>query len=794
MKSFFRKVKLKVQEFFKSIAPGKVAIKGAAKAIGSTTLIIWLIASSSFFILSPKTWFGIFPVLVIPIVALLIGGLTVLLFKLLQKLPKQLIWVLPGTYLLMSLAFGQGALEWKLPLFIVLFAGGLGAALFTLTKKNRGQNSLKQNIVAYLGATIGILGLVWGLNWALDTGSKPEVKLINAGLETSFRPNQISLPDPSSKGSYSVSYLTYGSGKDKHRPEFGEGVSIETDSVDGSRLIDNWEGFSGNLRTKYWGFDSEALPLNGRVWYPEGNGPFPLALIVHGNHSMFDYSDPGYAYLGELLASHGIIMVSVDQNFINSGWTDVFTDGLTEENDARGWLLLKHLELWREWNKSTDNPFSGKIDMNKLAVMGHSRGGEAAAVAGFFNTLDYYPDDAKEKFNFGFNIKSIVSIAPVDGQYDPGNVSTPLKDVNYFVIHGSNDGDVQSFGGLRQYERVKFSDSTDFFKSAVYVYGANHGQFNTSWGNKDNSYPWATLLNLEALMPMEDQLTIGKVFINSFLQATLNDQVEYKALFKDHRSGLAWLPETIYLNQYEDSKWQTIANYDKDLDLVSAENNAQFSSQYLTVWKEKLVNMKWGNRGTRAVYIGWDSTAYPIDTARYKLEFSEPMNISESPIFTFEMAHAKENSYPDKERDEKKKSDSGNQDSNNNNNNAEEEIEEENDGEEESENEEEEEEKKGPDPINFSIKLTDQQGESIVFTLEEYALLQPQITVDVLKNPSLSNTKRSEAIYQTFFFNIEQLADPNLNFDKAALKSIEWVFDQTQRGVVILDKIALHQD
>ena len=51
--------------------------------------------------------------------------------------------------------------------------------------------------------------------------------------------------------------------------------------------------------------------------------------------------------------------------------------------------------------------------------MGHSRGGEAVADAAAFNDLTYYPDDASLKFDFGFDIKGVVSIAPVDGQYLP---------------------------------------------------------------------------------------------------------------------------------------------------------------------------------------------------------------------------------------------------------------------------------------------------------------------------------------------------------------------------------------
>ena len=62
-------------------------------------------------------------------------------------------------------------------------------------------------------------------------------------------------------------------------------------------------------------------------YFSKHEGRFPLVLVVHGNHDMKDFSDPGYAYLGELLASRGYIMVSVDMNFIN---------GLSGENDGRG--------------------------------------------------------------------------------------------------------------------------------------------------------------------------------------------------------------------------------------------------------------------------------------------------------------------------------------------------------------------------------------------------------------------------------------------------------------------------
>ena len=184
-----------------------------------------------------------------------------------------------------------------------------------------------------------------------------------------------------------------------------------------------------------------------------------------------------------------------------------------KENDARGLLLLEHLKVWHEWNKKENNPFYRKIDTSKLALIGHSRGGEAVAHAAMFNKLPFYPDDATFKFDYNYNIKSIVAIAPVDGQYEPGESRTKIEDVDYFVIHGSQDADVSSFMGSQQYERITFKDSLYHFKSGLYIYGANHGQFNTSWGNNDTTNPFLGLLNLKQLISAENQMTIAQVYI-----------------------------------------------------------------------------------------------------------------------------------------------------------------------------------------------------------------------------------------------------------------------------------------
>lgn len=792
MIKFFKRVWTAIVNFFKKLKPGPIAWKGANKAIGTTTIIIWIIGSLMMFVTQPGTYFGLAMVLLGLIIAFLLGLAAILGRLIIKNLNKGLFWVVPGAFFLMAFVFGMGDLSWKFPVFVIVFSGALGAGIFTLTKSSRSSNTLLQKICGIGGSLIGIVGLVWGLVWLMDTGFKPEVEHINAAKKSEYRPAHIQLPNPSTPGSYEVEYLTYGSGKDEHRPEYGKDVTIVTDSIDGSRLLGNWKGTSGKLRTWYWGFDNESLPINGRVWYPKGDGPFPIALIVHGNHSMFDYSDPGYEYLGKLLASQGIITVSVDENFINSGWTDFIGSGLSPENDARGWFLLEHLRNWRKWNNTPGGMFHNKVDMENVAVMGHSRGGEAAAVAGFFNRLSYYPDNAKQEFDFNFNIKAVVAIAPVDGQYKPANVPTPLENVNYLVIHGANDGDVQSFAGLRQYERVAFNDSTDYFKSAVYVYGANHGQFNTTWGNRDSGFPFGSMLNVDALMPMEDQLTVGKVYISAFLQATLQGKKGYEPLFKDHRTGENWLPETIYLNQYQSSDWKSLVDFEEDLDLTTTSTKGEIQTKSLTVWKEKIVGMKWGNRGTRAAYIGWDSLAYEADTARFKIAFADDVNGLVNSTMTFELSEAKGSTYPDKSRDKKKKEAEEGNDEEEDSNKDEPDNAEENETEEEEEKDEEDDEKKAPEPLDFTIQYTDNNGELASFKLSDYSYLQRQLSVDVLKNTELQSTSRSEAIYNTFFMDLLKLTELNPEFNIEAIRSVEFIFDQSKKGLIILDKVAIH--
>jgi len=410
--------------------------------------------------------------------------------------------------------------------------------------------------------------------------------------------------DPGERGHFAVKKLVYGSGDAMRRPEFGGAVDLRSEPVDATRLLPFLKGFRNGAREWFWGFDPTRLPINGTVWMPEGAGPFPLVLIVHGNHDMEEFSDPGYAYLGEHLASRGFITASVDENFLNGTWSG---DMHGKELPARAWILLEHLKQWKTWNSKAGNPFFGKVDLGKITLVGHSRGGEAAAVAAAFNRLSRYPEDGRVAFDFGFGIRGVVAIAPSDGFYKPEGDPVHLENVDYLVIQGAHDADVVKFMGSSQYQRVKFTGSDAHFKSALYVDRANHGQFNTVWGENDMPGPLHTIQNVKPLISGDDQRRIAKVYLAAFLETVLHGDRSYLPIFCDPRYAAPWLPAARYTARFSDSSFQVVSNFEEDVDLeTTAIAGGTESALDMDEWREERVPFRDGSSDeNRAVFLKW---------------------------------------------------------------------------------------------------------------------------------------------------------------------------------------------
>ena len=609
------------------------------------------------------------------------------------------------------------------------------------------------------------------------------LKLAHDDSEVVLTRQLLVAPNPSQPGSFGVKTLYYGSGTDKQRAVYRDSVTLKTAVVNGAKFAAAPDPKQAKIRKNYWGFDFTKLPVNGRVWYPDAPGPFPLVLVVHGNHDMKQFSDPGYQYLGELLASRGYVVASVDENFLNGN--------IRGENDARGWMLLKHLQSWKRFNDSTGSPLQGKVDMHNIALMGHSRGGEAVTVAGAFNRLAYYPDDATVKFDFNFDIKSLVAIAPVDGQYRPADKPTPVANYNYFLIHGSHDGDVSTFNGLAQYERIRFTDGKPWFKSAVFVYRANHGQWNTTWGSLDGGPRSARSLDTRGLISQADQRKFAEVYISAFLDATLRGKSEYLPMFRDHRVVGQWLPKTMYTTRFQESAFRTAADFEEDVDVTSGSvPGIVFSSDSLAVWKESPVPFR--SRGSTqahsAVTIGWNNRIAGDDTTKLGTAASFAMQVSDSLrsawnvgaasslVFSLSPTDAKPGPRA-AARDTTKKADSLSKAAPK-----------------EAAPKKPKTKNAKPDtvPIDLSIEVTDAGGRTATVPLSAYGVVRRPLESYVYRRAGRDKQRFAnvyEIVLQTYAIPLADFSRAAPGFDPSRITRVRWRFDRSIAGTILLDNI-----
>ena len=667
-----------------------------------------------------------------------------------------LLLCLPPISLVLFLSWGWKGLI-ALPVFLMTVSLLFGAGATLL----RGGTSRSRRIGAWGFFAVGVgLACLWGYGLL-----RPSVELNAALAAYHLRGHTLDLPDPGKRGPFRITSFTYGSGVDRHRPEYAAGVAFRTKSVDGSKLDGKWTGLGGWVRTRYWGFGPDKFPVQGRVWLPVGTqdvapAPCPLVLIVHGNHGMESFSDPGYAYLGELLASQGFIVVSVDENFVNSSLADYVNPfGLRggQENSVRGWMLLEHLVQWREWTQDKTHPMFGKADLSRIALIGHSRGGQAVAIASAFNDLSHDPDDATLVFNYHFKLGAIAAIAPVDGQYQPRDRPVPMRDTNYFTLHGSMDGDLTSFMGSSQYSRAGFSGNVKAFKASLYLSGANHGQFNTAWGRYDIGMPFKILLDARRMIDPEVQRQVAKVYLSAFLQLTLNGEERYRPLFENARNGADWLPDVFLINNYADSSTRWLANFEEDLDPATGSSpGISLEGRDLSVWREDFVELKSSTLDTHVALLGWDERVH-AKTASYRInlgEFAATITADSSLVFGVSNAaisslpksfHSKENRAPDEDRQ----------------------------------------------PLDWSIILTDAAGTQARLPLSHDQLLYPQIKSATRRFAMLSSIPASELIMRRYCFPMKDFVAVNPHIDLSRLRTIQFDFDRTPRGVIALDDVGV---
>ncbi|MEQ1569958.1 MAG: hypothetical protein ABMA64_30270 [Myxococcota bacterium] len=185
--------------------------------------------------------------------------------------------------------------------------------------------------------------------------------------------------------------------------------------------------------------------------------PLPVVVISHGNGHDYTW----YDYLGNHFASHGYVVV-VHTN--DTGDTSI------EPAAGSTW---KNTEAFLT-NLATigGGALDGHVDADRIAWIGHSRGGEGVVMAyawletGQITPTAYTADD----------LKLVVSIAPT--VWTSAEVADPMSVPVYAQLDGSADGDVTGApdSDIVEYFRI-FQGHTEL-GAVAYVQGATHNDFN----------------------------------------------------------------------------------------------------------------------------------------------------------------------------------------------------------------------------------------------------------------------------------------------------------------------------
>jgi hypothetical protein len=289
--------------------------------------------------------------------------------------------------------------------------------------------------------------------------------------------------------------------------------------------------------------------------------------------------------------------------------------------------------------------------------------------------------------------------------------------------------------------------------------------------------------------------------MSAFFEIALKDNKGYIPLFRDYRRIQEWLPEDIFINRFEDTTFRVVSDFDEDVDVTTTTlKGGRIRCENLAVWREENLGFRrGGTKENNVVVLGWqhpepeDSESKPEQPESEESEKEEmyfAIELPEEPssnlglvtdaVLVFSLAEADEE--PPEPEDEEDSGDENNQESDKDNKKKKKEKEA------KKKDKQEEEEK---EPLEWSVELIAADGQAVRLPLSRFRAVPPILKTRYTKFKDESNMygKAYEPTLQVFELPLSDFVESFPEFRPGQLRTIRFVFDESPKGVIILDRL-----
>lgn len=251
-------------------------------------------------------------------------------------------------------------------------------------------------------------------------------------------------------------------------------------------------------------------------------------------------------------------------------------------------------------------------------------------------------------------------------------------------------------------------------------------------------------------------------------------------MFEDWRVARAWLPDTLYINRYQDASYIPLASFSEDADITTTTApGGSIAGENLSIWSEGPIPWRSGDRGYNGVFLGWNRakdaraatyaiTLPPAAAATWHLGANSTVEFSIAPMDEdIDPPGKKKDEEKDKKKEKGKDADK-----------------------------DKEKERESPD---FTIELVTTDGVTANVAVSHFISIPPPFKEKFTKLAILDEKYYDqdwETIFQTVRAPISafQVTDNSKKFDPAKLSVVRLKFDRTPMYKICITQVGFGKE